>query len=170
MSLIKFNDIQTTCGLPNRGKILQIVEGRRTSVLTINTSGYQILVSATITPASSSSRFLLISQTGGSSATTGFGSAFFRGGTRLTAAEGDASGSTTQSLMYQLYNYGTGSGAGIMSNPSYLDSPATTGSLTYSVQVKEVSGTSYLGACYFGYNASYENRCCNVLTVMEIAA
>jgi len=169
MSTLKVNNIQNLSNVNIRGRILQVVQSSRQDVLLLSSSTFIDFLTVNITPASSSSQFLLIAQIGGSSANTGFSCIFTRNGTRLTSAEGLVSGSTTPSLMYQLYNYGSGSGAGIMSNPTFLDSPATSSTVTYKVQVKEVSGgTSYLGSAYYGYNAYYENRCANILTVMEV--
>lgn len=170
MSTLKVNAIQNLSNVNIRGRILQVLQSYRQDVVILTSSTFIDFLTVNITPASSSSQFLLISQIGGSSAQTGFSCIFTRNGTRLTSAEGLTSGSTSPSLMYQLYNYGSGSGAGIMSNPMFLDSPGTSSALTYKVQVKEVAGTSYLGSAYYGYNAYYENRCTNSLTVMEIGS
>lgn len=131
MSLLKVNDIQTTTGTPNRGKVLQVVQ------ITYATKSTNASISAftdtpfgtlTITPSSTSSKILL-------STTFNFSCApqttclfrFTRNGTPVGTSGVD---------------YNAGFGWGGSSNDAWrvgatfqhLDSPATTSAISYKIQ------------------------------------
>jgi len=131
MSLLKVNDIQTTTGTPNRGKVLQVVQitySSKSTNASIGSFTDTPFGTLTITPSSTSSRILL-------STTFGYGIAggttcFFRFTKNGTVVGG--SGDT--------YNGSFGNGGS--SNDAwresvsfqYLDSPATTSALSYKIQ------------------------------------
>jgi len=53
---------------------------------------------------------------------------------------------------------------------SYLDSPATTSSTTYKVQMYVPSSTGYINRTFGDVDAAYTIRSASTITVMEIAA
>ena len=65
MSTIRVNEIQTTAGLPNRGKILSVNWVKSSDVQLITSQSPTALsgLSITVTPASSSSKFLITGST-----------------------------------------------------------------------------------------------------------
>jgi hypothetical protein len=53
---------------------------------------------------------------------------------------------------------------------NFLDSPATTSSTTYKIQMRNYAGTSFVNQTVNDTNASYTARSTSTITVMEIAA
>jgi len=53
---------------------------------------------------------------------------------------------------------------------NFLDSPATTSSTTYKVQMRNYAGTSFVNQTVNDTNAAYTARSTSAITVMEIAA
>ena len=116
-------------GLRGAFRILQVVEGTTTSVVGNSTTGFaDTNLTASITPQSTSSKVLVIySQncysTGG---TTGMALRLLRG-------------ATTLDTIYDLV-YGTNSGLLAHETFTYLDSPASSSSVTYKTQFNRNSG------------------------------
>ena len=131
MSLIKVNDIQTTTGTPNRGKLLQVVQityatkSTNTSISAFTDTPFGTL---TITPSSTSSRILLSTffQFGIISSTSCF-FRFTRNGT-VVGGSGDAYNGS-----FCIGGTGNDSWREAISW-QYLDSPATTSALSYKIQ------------------------------------
>ena len=166
------------------GAILQVVQGIVTSAsaFSIGTGAFSsTLISATITPKSSSSKILVTGILNGSSDSQshGFFIALQRGSTDI--GQGDANGSRTrvhsgfaQMLQNSDGNNGGGNGAEILGHGSinFLDSPATTSATTYNVKVSHNSGgtqTFLLNRTKNDGNASSAPRVSSTLTLMEIA-
>ena len=134
---------------PKAGNVIQVVSNTTTSqVSTSSTSFVSATLAASITPTSSSSKVFVIVNT-------------------------VAQGSTTNSLYYTIYrgatNLGGTLGMALFSNGngnefpfgmSYLDSPSTTSSTTYTVYFRTNTGSVFMG----------ENNLTSSITVMEIAA
>ena len=95
MSLIKVNDIQTTTGTPNRGKVLQVVQTTKTDTF-YSSSGetwYDVTgMSASITPSSSSNKILVQFNLGKISGLNNNAFRITRNGSVMTAGLGDAAG------------------------------------------------------------------------------
>ena len=140
MSLIKVNDIQTTGGVSNRGKILQVVSTLKTDTYAYSGTGWQNVtgMSATITPVSTSSRVIIQISLGavgnGDSGAPTLHSTIFRitrGGTTLSSV-GDAASNRAQC------HFRTSTGYNGDHTHAYhftvVDSPASTSSLTYQLQ------------------------------------
>ena len=172
MSLLKVNDIQTTSGLPNRGKILQVVQTVKTDTFTtssttpVDITGFSV----SITPSSSSSK-ILVSWLINNSGYAHQDFYLMRGSTKLFY--GDLYGSQTQSTHHM---YATSTGNMWYSvyalSGQYLDSPATTSTTTYKFQVAvPYNNTYYTGINYVApnENASYNSRTASSITVMEIS-
>ena len=124
---------------PGGGKVLQVVQNTSISSFSTNSTSYvSVGLSVSITPSSASSRILLFHQSGGTYNGVGGNQevylTFFRNSTNVV----------TSPLLDRLTNYVDSST--FFYNPSmvYLDSPATTSAITYSVRMLTRSGqTSY---------------------------
>ena len=136
------------------GKVLQVVSttytdtgGTSTSSTSYVTTGHTV----SITPSATSSKILIIMSGGGINSptqTTNF--TFYRDSTNLADSYGFS----------RFHSEGSG-GDYYSLAMSYLDSPSTTSSVTYSVRYKVAGGT-----CYYNTN----DRGDPTITVMEIGA
>jgi hypothetical protein len=148
----------TNNGTANFGKIGQVVQGSKTTQFeTSSTSFVDSTFSASITPTSTSSKILIMCSTSAIHiATTGAGGEtlikFYRGGTPI----GDEY-QVAKSRQDSSYNQEVGGGGTAM----YLDSPATTSSITYNVYVRITSGSAGR-ICQAGHGGT--------LTLMEVLA
>jgi len=162
------------------GKILQVVSTTKTSAFSTSvaqgTSTPITGLSVTITPNSASSNILVIGQINGSSdgASEAAVTVLTRNGTAICV--GDAAGSRSQATSGSGY---TSSATGYKESPYsigilFLDSPATTSSTTYAVEI---------GSTFFGTSGVFVNtgpnttldrsdvwRTTSSITVMEVSA
>ena len=131
-------------------------------------------LSITLTPTSSSSRFLIIFDisSGADGGNAGVASRIDRNGTAIYI--GDAAGTRprTSGMMYPGDSAGDASGLG--NTKVFLDSPATTSAVTYKVQIRTTSPVST--AVYINRSDSdrdvggdYDTRNASSITVMEIS-
>lgn len=153
------------------GSVLQVVSTTKTNTFSTTSSSYVDItgMSASITPTSASSKILCIFTSYGGQATTGSNYAIFgqfvRGSTAL--ALGDARGSATRATFATVYNT---SNYSQFFGGSFLDSPSTTSSTTYKVQMSvESGGTGIIGGSINDGSAGNQNVS-STLTLMEIAA
>ena len=129
MSLLKVNAIQSTSGVDNRGKILQVVTVQYDTTTSVSSSTYIDLYSATIQPLYSTSRIMIIS-TVAFSGKGGF--TVVRGATDLFPASKTYAfypASATQS------GWNSGSLRGFYTL-STIDSPGTTSLITYTTRLR----------------------------------
>jgi hypothetical protein len=162
------------------GKILQVVSTTKTDTFSASvaqgTSTPITGLSVTITPNSASSNILVIGQINGSSdgASEAAVTVLTRNGAAICV--GDAAGSRSQATSGSGY---TGSATGYKESPDsigilFLDSPATTSSTTYAVEI---------GSTFFGTSGVFVNtgpnttldrsdvwRTTSSITVMEVSA
>lgn len=141
------------------GKVLQVVSASTTTqTSTTSTSYVDTGITASITPSSASNKIMVIvacpvkSQTTNSTGADNQKMSLFRGATQLTSApSGTREG------------YGGGHSDYVYSGShlSYLDSPATTSSVTYIVKIKANGGGTTIYAPHTGDSG--------VITLMEIA-
>ncbi len=155
---------------PKAGNVLQVVSTTKTDTFsTASTTFVDVTgVSVSITPTSATSKiFVIVSMS--CTGTAGIFSAharLMRGSTAI--AVGDSAGSRTQaSLMWegaQEANFGI--------SVTNLDSPATTSSTTYKMQLRTNNGsyTTYVNRATTDSNLSEYARTVSSITVMEIAA
>jgi len=154
------------------GKILQVVQTVKTDTFTtssttpVDITGFNV----SITPSSSSSK-ILVSWLINSSGNGHCDFYLMRGSTKLFF--GDLSGNQTQSThhMYAVSNYNTYFHIDALSG-QYLDSPATTSSLTYKFQAAVPFNSTYSVAMNYvqpNQNISYNSRTASSITVMEVA-
>ena len=154
------------------GKVLQVQSTTKTDVFSDASTASDITgLSLTITPASTSSKILVIAQVHIHGANAGTGIRLVRGSTALGL--GDAAGSRTRSTMAGFYSslaspdqYSSGA-----NHINYLDSPNTTSATTYKLQGGTINGsTYYINQTYYNQDNNNANRCSSTLTLMEIAA
>jgi hypothetical protein len=180
MSTLKTNAIQTIAGKPilnSTGSILQVVQGVLTTTFSVapgaNTFGTVTGLSASITPTSASSKILvnLDMYVGQSSYQVGI--RLYRNGTHIGAAtaEGSRTAATFYHNSYSSYT-NTNTYTCIRAGGMYLDSPATTGALTYTVGIKDYSTyTAYVNRSYQYQNSSdYDHNTISTITLMEVSA
>jgi len=155
--------------LPAGGKILQVVQGTKTSAFTSSSTSWTTVtgLSASITPSSTSSKILVMCSVPYSNHSNTAFIRLTRGGTVLL--QGDSAGSRTRAMAAS-NDWGSEVNADVFSY-TYLDSPATTSSITYYPQVKSDAGTT------IGVNRTQQDndngaygRFCSTVTLMEIGA
>lgn len=149
------------------GSVLQVVNATlASSISTTSTSYVDTGLSVSITPSSSTSKILiqvcLNDVSKNDSGLVGFN--IQRNGTTLITPSTSGWGTTNQ-VFYTFGGLGNSRYVG-SGNLTYLDSPATTSSLTYKVQYKVEAGTGYLNQ--WGLNT--DSSSVSFITVMEIAA
>jgi hypothetical protein len=158
-----------TWSTPSAGKVLQVVSTTLTTNFSTTSDTFVDLtgLSLSITPSSSSNKVLLFLNL---SMTAGIGNVvalyqYVRGSTAIGI--GTQSGATNQ-VSGGVYNDPSVSSAAVFTyiNSHYLDSPATTSSTTYKIQLKNnSSGTAiYVNKRYDSYIS-----CISTLTAMEVA-
>jgi hypothetical protein len=119
-------------------KIIQIVTATSTTAFSTTSNSFQTTnLSASITPTSSSNKILIYAFSGlRADGTADVTATLARGGTNILASSGQC---------YLRGQTGTTSGANAANAPAtlgYLDSPATTSSTTYAVQIKNSNNTT----------------------------
>ena len=153
------------------GSVLQVVSTTKTDTFSTSSSSYVDItgMSANITPISANSKIFIMFTSYAGQATSGsnygiFGQ-FVRNSTAL--ALGDARGSCTRATFATVYNtpnYSQFFGG------SFLDSPSTTSSTTYKVQMLvESGGTAIIGGS-INTGSNGNQAVSSTLTIMEIAA
>jgi len=154
------------------GSVLQVISGTpKTDTFSTTSNSYVDVtgLSVTITPTSATSTILVLFQINGCQP-VGAGRAYvrlLRGATVIDA--GDAAGSRTPGLGGFSSN-----DTSIPSAPvsgSFLDSPATTSSTTYKIQLAMTAGagTAFINRSELDNDASGQIRMASTITVMEIA-
>lgn len=177
MSQLKVNSIVPVGGLPSgaSGGIIQIVSTTRTDTFSQSSvdehehSGAAI--SVTITPSSNSSKiFLIATLTMGLSNDNEGSFAFFKGGSILSGAIGDAASSRTRTSFACFVN-STSTPQGL--NGTFLDSPSTTSATTYDCRLSHGGNggnlTVYLNRSHSDTNADQDSRFISTLTAMEVS-
>ncbi len=179
MALIKLNNQSlsniTSAGLPS-GTVLQVQSAESTATQTISTNARVDAtgLTVTLTPSSSSSKFLIMANVHGGSETTGwYGTHGYLvrvvGATSTDLFIGDASGSRRRVTFDLSRNpsYVKMGNDGI----TYLDSPATTSNVTYKIQLNSEQNTAWTlnGWDLDDTDNSQRSRTASSITVMEIA-
>jgi hypothetical protein len=151
------------------GSVIQIVQTVKTDTWSSTSSSFTDItgLSVTITPSSSSSKILVLGQlVFGQQGGSIWAARLLRDGTLINA--GNASGSAARGLVNATYS-------GVYNEQSvpiaFLDSPATTSSVTYKIQAATESGYNvWLNRPDGNLNDNREIRASSNLVVMEIAA
>ena len=171
MSITKLNNLSVSAltALPSGlgGKVLQVVSTTKTDTFsTASTSFVDVTgLSVSITPSSASNKILVIASVYGGNASQYSFARLMRDSTAISI--GDANGSNTRGSFTNFY---TADGSNFKGgSQNFLDSPATTSSTTYKVQMLAGSSTVYLN---YGGEVSTDfsrARIASSITVMEIA-
>jgi len=179
MSTIKTNAIQTTAGKPilnSTGSILQVAQAYKTDAFTTTSTSLVDVsgLSVTLTPSSSSSKFLIM-------VNLTYINSFFvghigliRNSTEIGLA--DVAGSRPRNFM--VYSHETNSqsdGPYFRESMDFLDSPATSSAITYKIQasarVDGQGGTMFINRSVTDRNTSgYDPRATSSIVVMEVSA
>jgi hypothetical protein len=150
------------------GTVLQVVQTTKTDSFSTTSTSYVTFITVSITPTSASSKVLVtFGANGGTAGDVAHGYlGMFRGATQLFKA--DAAGSRTGATSV----INTGTQQQLYYGGTFLDSPATTSSTTYTIQVLSSNGQAiYLNRSGRDNNApDYDGRSVSSITVMEIAA
>jgi len=155
------------------GSVLQVVSTTKTDTFTMTGQTQTAItgLTATITPTSATSKILVMVTIGGFGQGSGQGRFILqRSSSDITGAIGDASGSRLRDT-FSVYNGGPGAtqvNAGI----TYLDSPATTSSITYGLTVSSNDSGQliYINRSPTDSDNTSHQRNISTITVMEIAA
>ena len=153
------------------GSVLQVVQAYKSDTFTTTSTSFTTItgLSASITPTSSSSRILVVMSVTGSQQ-VGANDAYlglFRDSTQI--ALGDASGTRIRSTS-QIMTSNAGWSTTVTFN--FVDSPATTSSITYTVQTRtNGTNTVYINRSVTDENGSIgAGRTPSSIILMEIAA
>lgn len=178
MSTLKTNAIQTTAGKPilnSTGSVLQVIQTIKTDTFSTTSTTFADVtgLSATITPSSTTSKILiLVDIKVGHNIDYEMRMRIARGG-NPTNYIGDTSGNRPRSssafnAYTQSGTYGYTMG---QCGATYLDSPSTTSSTTYAVQVGTYSpNTIYVNRnSRFQNAAQYDSVTASSITLMEIS-
>jgi hypothetical protein len=158
------------------GKILQVVQTVKTDTFTTTSSSYVDVtgLTASITPSSTNSKILVFANLSGS-AVNALGGApiLLRGSTIINQA--DAASNRGRGSFAGGLHTGDGAGDAYMTlnvSTSCLDSPSTTSSVTYKVQVKSFSGSEavYINRTQDDADNGDRLRSVSTITLMEVAA
>lgn len=180
-SVMRFDEWQDSEGNPvasaavGTGKILQVVYAEKTDTQTFTSlaSGAASAITgltASITPSSTSSKILVSYDVNGGSSlnSSGFALILKRDSTAISIGDADGSkGRVTSGGADRAQNEGPSNAAATV-----LDSPATSSSITYSLEVfNEGTGanTLYVNRSAVTADASYNARTASRITLMEVA-
>jgi len=145
MSQVRTNSLVPVGGIPagaDGGGIIQVVQTQLTSTVSITSASFSDItgLSASITPRSTSSKILVCWQVTTNANTQNFTIAFrlMRGATAINV--GDAAGNRLRATASSTT---TGGGDHPLTNSgTFLDSPATTSSTTYKLQLATEGGAN----------------------------
>jgi len=150
------------------GSVLQVVQTVKTDAFTTTSGSYVTLLTVSITPSSVSNKILITyGINGGTNGDIMHGYvAIFRNSTQLFQADAAGSKRSATSVINtlpQIQQYYGG---------TFLDSPATTSAISYTIQVLSSNGqTLYINRSARDNDAiAYDGRSVSSVTVMEIAA
>jgi hypothetical protein len=164
-------------GVQIPGHVLQVKQAVKTDTFS-TTSGTFVSVpnlSVSITPASSSNKFLIIGCISLSSTNYAWHCGLFQDGTEIGLA--DAASSRPRSLFGGMADFGNQNTHGLITDVKreLLVSPNTTNAITFDIRAarrfdNENTPTTYINRSVPDRNTStYDQRCISTLTVMEIA-
>jgi hypothetical protein len=155
--------------------VLQVLSATKTNrISTTSTTFIDVPgLSLTVTPASISSKFyLVVAVAGGGSESSSWS------GMKLNLLR-DSTSIGMGDTGYGTQTFGVGSGLGqrpyyqtLLYGGNYLDSPATTSSITYKIQYSAVNyggTTGYINRNQGGGASAYDSAASSTITLMEIA-
>jgi len=152
-------------------RVLQVVSVAKTDTFTTTSATFVDVTGLTvsITPSSATSKILVLASVSGNGqiGVAALQGILVRGATPI--AVGDAAGSRTQTSFGNIENGGSNQD---VSPIMFLDSPATTSSTTYKIQVRSTTAaqTVVINRSFSDANAASLSRGISTITVMEISA
>lgn len=153
------------------GHVVQVVQYNYTGSTSIATGTYVALpITATITPMSTSSKILVrcVVHVGATGGNEGLHGRLYRNGS-VVPIYGDVSGSKDQAW----FHCGAHSSAyeQYPAMAEYLDSPASSGALTYTIYARGHSASYpiYINSNEGDYDTQYTSRTVSSITLMEVA-
>jgi hypothetical protein len=153
------------------GNVIQVVSTTKTDTFTTTSTSFTAVtgLSATITPRSTSSKILVMAQVSHALASNaGYGHFRFSGG-NTSSYVGDSPGSRIAGV-FGGYVTANANAAVLASSMTYLDSPNTTSSVTYGVEVRQAfSGSVVINAAIIDDNDSSRSRGASSITLIEVA-
>ena len=166
-SKLRVDSILPVDGAPTDGGggIIQVVQTVKQDQFTTTSTSFVDVTgfSATITPKFNTSKIFVMITLGSISSAAGISVGFRL--LRDSTAVGNAADTTLQSGFTNIYDGGDASLFSASHN--FLDSPSTTSAITYKVQWRNSSGTTYLNR-YSGSSDSYNGS--STITAMEVSA
>ncbi len=170
MSQLKVDSIVPRGGLPSgaSGGIIQIKQTVKTN--TFSTTGTHVDITGlnvSITPQSSSSKILVHAIICMSGTDNGF-CRLLRGSTVIALGDGD--GNRSRGFGHTGYQNFIGDTGALPYNILFLDSPNTTSSTTYKVQIGVGAGTQFVGRGTADGNNNQNVRSVCTITAMEVGA
>ena len=158
------------------GKVLQVVQTTKTDTFTTTSTSFVDVtgLSVSITPSSASNKILVLAHISYGGAVNTYGAAkLIRGSTSILQGDSDGASRTEATIPLGTTNEGNSEASKQhMGFINYLDSPATTSSTTYKIQIFTSSGSEAIAINRSGVDNdnSYQIRSTSTITVMEIAA
>ena len=161
------------------GKILQVIQTYKTDTFSASIgvgaeTGDVTGLTVTITPSNANNKILvsfdLSMGLDNSSSGNRIAATLYRGGSKLDASTGDASGNTIR-VTAQGATSNNEKSDGI--NGSFLESPSTTSATTYSLRLRHGRGATcnvYINRPGTMYDYNYGHKSGSSITLMEIAA
>ena len=152
----------------DQGKVLQVVQTHKSDTSSTTSTSFTDVsgFSASITPASTSNKILVLATIGGQGTSTATQIYFRLDRNGSVIGVGDAAGNRAQISGASIYipdNNVMGTTAF-----NYLDSPATTSLLTYKIQFKVDAGTGYINRSPDDTDVFQRGRGTSSITLMEI--
>ena len=155
-------------GLP-AGSVLQVVQDVKLDTFTTSSTSFTDVtgLSVDITPSSTSSKVLVLVHCPITMGDAGGGFTLVRDSTEIF--RGNAGGSRQRFTATGMYGIDESQYSGGTGTAVFLDSPSSTSSLTYKVQVKIRATTLYVGRTVYDTDNDNASRHPSSITVMEIA-
>jgi hypothetical protein len=148
------------------GQVIQVVSTTKTDTFSTSSTSFVDVtgLSVSITPSSASNKILIIASIYGGNDTQYSFARLMRDSTEICI--GNANSSNTRNSFTNFYTADSSNYKGGTQN--FLDSPNTTSSLTYKVQMQSGSSSVYLNFGGTGDTSSSRGRTASTITVMEI--
>ena len=155
-------------GLP-AGSVLQVVQDVKLDTFTTSSTSFTDVtgLSVDITPSSTSNKVLVLVHCPITMGDAGGGMTLVRDSTEIFRA--NAGGSRQRFTATGMYGIDESQYSGGTGTAVFLDSPSSTSSLTYKVQVKIRATTLYVGQTVYDTDNDNASRHASSITVMEIA-
>ena len=155
-------------GLP-AGSVLQVVQDVKLDTFTTSSTSFTDVtgLSVDITPSSTSSKVLVLVHCPITMGDAGGGMTLVRDSTEIFRA--NAGGSRQRFTATGMYGIDESQYSGGTGTAVFLDSPSSTSSLTYKVQVKIRATTLYVGRTVYDTDNDNASRHASSITAIEIA-